>query len=396
MIRLKSGGEVRGKVLNDRNAQTSDLSIRTVAGALVTVPREQVEFVARRSMLYEEYELKSRLTPNTVEDQWSLAEWCVEKRMMRQREIHLERILELDPENASAHQGLGHVQRNGAWTTHEQDMLARGYVKYRGRFITPEEKLLLDNSEEDREQQLAWYEKIRVWSTWLTGRYDGPRKKAIAELKDLNDPHAVPALQNFFGENTNRDVRIVYIQTLGQIASPEAVNALVDLAVGENDQGLRIRAIEQIPPEADDQAAQALVGYLQHDDNLVVRRAASALKSLGDHKAVPYLIEALVTTHKYRYAVDAPAVGVTLGPGGATSGLQPPLLPPGIEAGLRTGLIPPENVIPPQSPVSIKQWRTVRVDQQNREVLEALQEITQVNFGYDERTWKLWWMSQNS
>lgn len=396
LVRLKTGGELRGKVLNERESEAGNVSIRTVAGALVTVPRKQVEFVARRSMLYEEYELKARLTPATVEDQWSLAEWCVANRLMRQRDIHLENILELDPENAAAHQGLGHVQRNGSWTTHEEDMLARGYVKYRGRYITPEEKMLLDNSQQDREKQLAWYEKIRVWSNWLTGRYDGPRQKAINALADLTDPHAVPALQNFFGDKTNRDVRIVYINTLGQIASAEAVNALIELAVSEDDQGLRIRAIDQIPQEANAQAAQTLVSYLQNDNNLVVRRAASALKSLGDSQAVPYLIEALVTTHKYRYAVDAPAVGVTLGPGGVTSGLQAPLLPPGLEAGLRTGLISPENIIPPQNPVSIKQWRTVRVDQQNPEVLEALNEITQVNFGYDERTWKLWWMSQNS
>ena len=113
LVRLKTGGELRGKVLNERESEAGNVSIRTVAGALVTVPRKQVEFVARRSMLYEEYELKARLTPATVEDQWSLAEWCVANRLMRQRDIHLENILELDPENAAAHQGLGHVERNG-------------------------------------------------------------------------------------------------------------------------------------------------------------------------------------------------------------------------------------------------------------------------------------------
>ncbi|MCA8985782.1 MAG: HEAT repeat domain-containing protein [Planctomycetaceae bacterium] len=397
LVKLKTGGELRGKVVSDEQRAPREVSVRTVSGAMVTIRREDVEFIARRSLTYEEYELKARLAADTVAAQWELAEWCVSQRLMQVRERHLERIVELDPENEAAHKALGHQLRGGKWTTHEDYMLSRGYVRYRGRYITPEEKLLLESSQADREKQLAWFEKIRVWSNWLSGRYETQRQLAIEQLKTVDDPHAVPALRNFLEEHAAREVRIVYINTLSQIPFPDATVALAHLAVFDADQGIRLRAVNTIPEQATGMAAGEFIGYLRHADNLVVRRAGSALKQLGDQQAVPYLIEALVTNHKYRVAVEHPAVGVTLGPGGmVTPGVQPPLLPPDLQAALLTGYLSPESIHPPPNPAGAKQWVTVRVDQQNPEVLEALREITQADFGFDKRTWKLWWMAQNS
>ena len=396
LIRLKSGGDLRGKILPETLTDARELSVRTVTGALVTVSREQVDFITRRSLTYEEYELKARLADQTVAAQWELADWCVSRRLMPQREKHLEAVLELDPENAQAHKALGHVLREGRWTTQEEDMLARGYVKHQGRYITPEEKSLLENSQLDRQLQLAWYEKLKIWSNWLTGRYEKQRQQAIDELRQIDDPYAIPALQNFLAEQPDREVRLIYIATLKQIAAPEAMIALVKMAVLDGDQGVRAQAREAIPEDQSGQAVGELIAYLQHSDNQVVRRAGSALRSLGNQKAVPYLIEALVTSHKYRVAVERPPVGVSLGPGGQVGGLQPPVLPPELYGALMTGMISPDAIIPARTPVRIQHWKTVRLDQQNPEVLEALREMTQVDFGYDKRTWKLWLMSQKS
>lgn len=397
LVKLKSGGELRGKVISDSQRASRELTVRTVTGALVTVDRDQVDFIARRSLPSEEYELRARLAADTAESQWELAEWCVSQRLIPQRERHLQRIIELDPDNEPARKALGYQRRGDQWSTHEEHMLSMGYVRYKGRYITPEEKQLLENSQGEREQQLAWYGKVRLWSNWLGGRNDSNRQQAVEQFKGLNDPNAIPALKNFLAEDPSRDVRIVYINTLRQMQHPDATTELVRLAVLDGDQGIRQRAIETIPTPHTGLATGELVQYLKHGDNPVVRRAGSAIKQLGSQQAVPHLIEALVTNHKYKVAVERPRVGVSLGPGGAVGpAAGGPILPPDLHAAIMAGIIPPESIVPPRTPAASIQWVTVRVDQQNPEVLEALREITQVNFGYDKRTWRLWLMSQNS
>jgi hypothetical protein len=64
-------------------------------------------------------------------------------------------------------------------------------------------------------------------------------------------------------------------------------------------------------------------------------------------------------------------------------------LPPEIEAGLLTGQLGGVIVNQPFQPQRTRTV-TVRQSHQNPEVLEALKRITGENFGFNERTWKLW------
>ena len=50
----------------------------------------------------------------------------------------------------------------------------------------------------------------------------------------------------------------------------------------------------------------------------------------------------------------------------------------------------------PNQPPKPKRKMVVKRDHQNAEVLTALQRITGKNFGYDERTWRLWWNAEKS
>ncbi len=394
LVRLKSGGEIRGKIITGPQDQGLYVVVRTVTGSVVTVFARDVDFETRRPYSYEEYELKSRLLPETVEAHWEMSEWCREQHLSRQRDLHLEKVIELDPENEVAHRALGHIERDGEWTTLEQHMIDQGYVKFRGRYITPEEKLLLEHSREERERQKEWYSKVAMWSGWLTGRRDSQRELALKNFREITDVSAIPSLQRYLGEQESRDMRLLYIEILEQIPSPQATSALVKMSVLDGDQGLRLRSVEKIAANQRHLAVAEFIQHLRDEQNVVVRRAASGLKQLGSEVAVPQLIEALVTTHAYRIKVPNPTVGVSMGPGGAVSSGTRVVLPPDIEAGLLTGAIDPANIHFPGA--NSFRWETVRVNQQNPEVLDALQTLTDVDFGFDERTWKLWWMSQNS
>ena len=395
LVRLKQGGELRGKIVTNANEVGYRVCVRTVTGAIITVHKKDVEFETRRPLYYETYELKSRLVPETVEAQWEMAEWCREQRLKRQQEIHLEKMLAIDPDHEVAHRLLGHVERDGKWASLEEHMLDQGYVKHRGRYITPEEKMLLEHSQEERERQSEWMAKASLWASWLTGRLDKQREIALENFRGIDDPLAIPGLQRHLGEQENRDLRNLYIETLSQINDSSAISALVRMGVFDGDRGLRMRAIEKIPENQTNFAVAEFVQHLRDSQNVVVRRAATGLRTLGSSKAVPQLIDALVTNHSYRIKVPNPTTGVSIGPGGAVSSGGGSILPPDIQAALLTGVMSPDNIILPPGAQSFH-WETVNIAQQNPEVLEALKSLTSVDFGFDERTWKLWLLSQNT
>ncbi|MCA8987674.1 MAG: HEAT repeat domain-containing protein [Planctomycetaceae bacterium] len=396
LVKLKNGGEIRGKLVTTAAEQSRSVSVRTMSGAIVTVSTLDVEFQAKRPLTFEEYELRARLVPETIEDHWELSEWCRENHLSRQREAHLEQMIVLDPEHEIAHRALGHIQRDGVWTTLDDHMTRQGYVKYRGRYITPEEKQLLEQSREERDQQRNWLAQVNLWTDWLEGRRDDQRQQALQHFKEINDPSAIPALQRYLAERPERNYRELFLEVVGSIRGQAATAALVKMAVYDGDSGIRHKALTSIGPGQSDYAVAEFINHLHADENIVVRRAASGLKELGGQKAIPQLIEALVTNHAYRVQVPNPTVGVSLGTSGlANSSSSIPVLPPDLQAGVMTGMIPPENIHLPRSNRSFH-WQTVRIDQKNPEVLEALRELTDADFGFDERTWRLWWLSQNS
>jgi hypothetical protein len=92
-----------------------------------------------------------------------------------------------------------------------------------------------------------------------------------------------------------------------------------------------------------------------------------ALKEMGDPTAVGDLIDALVTTHKYKL------------PGGNPGQISTTFTPNG-PGGLSVGGNRPTIVSRQLS---------------NRPVLEALVSLTGVNFGFDKGKWKAWYAAQH-
>ncbi|MFG0333410.1 MAG: hypothetical protein ACF8TS_08625, partial [Maioricimonas sp. JB049] len=133
--------------------------------------------------------------------------------------------------------------------------------------------------------------------------------------------------------------------------------------------------------------------------NDVVCRAADALGLLGDRRVVPNLIDALVTEHKYKVRVPVKS-GVSFGttPSGDVGMIAPGstygTLPPNVEGLLRTGQLP--YGVQVQSPMKPQRYRTitVRKEHRNRQVLAALQKITERDFGYSRRDWQVWWAAE--
>lgn len=399
IIRLKSGGEIRGVIKEKSVRSAPQITITTLIGATVVVNQDEIEFVSRRSLIVEQYESRAKLTPDTVKAQWDLAEWCLQNRLRNQRETHLQRIVELDPEHADANRGLGHSLHDGEWMTRDEYMSSQGMVKYHNRYVTPQELELLQKSDSQLKAEQEWFGKVRLWLGWITGRNDQRRGKGLASFKTIVDPNAVPALSRNMREHTSPQLRAFYVVTLKQISGEEVVKPLVWQSLFDASTEIRYESLNAIPEDHYKEAREQYVAELKNDLNLIVRRAGIGLLRVGNQTVIPDLINALVTKHRYRVPVDdlSNTITASTGSGVSMSGSGVPV-PPQIAAMLATGQLPygvqiddsrsgrPKN----------KKMVTVKYDHKNNEVLSALQRVTGEDFGFDERTWELWWNAKKS
>ncbi len=395
LIRLKSGGELRGEIPFEKGATSGpEVTITTLTGTQVVVAQDQIEFVTRRPLKFEEYETRAKRTPITIEAQWKLAEWCREHNLRSQRKAHLDHIIKLDPDHEKAHYGLKHTKVDGVWMTREERMTSQGYVKHKGKWMTPQEVELTEKTEAEREREEKWFQQVHLWKYWLTGSHAGRSRDALQTLRELKNPDAVAALVKNFQDEEDKRLRSMYVAILANIPGPKPVAALVTQSLHDVDYEIRYASLNSIKPEQYEAAVPLYIRELKNSVNAVVGRAGQALGRMADDRAVPQLIEALITTHQYQVRVPVPgSPGFLANGGGMTNGGVS--LPPQVAIGLRTGQYNGVIINQPQTPQQTKVV-TIEREEQNREVLEALQKITGKNFGYNERTWKLWHAAQKN
>ncbi|WP_417847647.1 HEAT repeat domain-containing protein [Thalassoglobus sp.] len=397
VIRLKNGGELRGQLEGIAKAEDAPVLMRTLSGALVEVERSEIDYVQRRNQVLEEYVSQSRAVDRTVEGHWALAEWCRTRRLKEQRLEQLELVLELDSDHKEARRGLGHVQHHGEWMPREEMMAQRGYVKHKNKWITTQELALIEKNTQQREAELVWYPKVRVWLGWITGNDAYRRNEGSKAFESLQDVDAIPALAKLMATHENLSVRILYIRVLGNMPGQRPVKALLDRYLFDNSEAVWRQALASIDSDQEPTAIPQLISALRNDSNDVVQRAAAALGEMGSEEAVPALISSLVTTHKYKIQVpDSQPISF-----GSTAGGRVGMMNPGqvsgttaneLQALARLGQLPHgAQVIPFHNVPKNMKTVTLRVDIKNHAVLTALEKITDKNLGFNERDWHLWW-----
>ena len=240
-------------------------------------------------------------------------------------------------------------------------MAARGFVRYRGMWRTLQEIELIERADRVNLAQKEWTIRLER----LRKRLDDPRQAeaAVEEIREIADPFAVPALATAVGKERMPRVRADYVEALSHIRGPEAMTALVSVAVDHADPETRILAAERLVEISPGMAAQAIAGALGGADNARINRAAEALGRLGSASAsaVGPLIDVLETEHM-----------MVVGGGAAEGSTTATFTPSG--GGLSMGGGP-------------KRQKT-RV--QNQRVLEALVKITGENFDWNTAAWRAW------
>lgn len=386
VVRLKSGGEVRGTLNSRPNAET--VEVETLDGIIVSLDRDRISAIVVRSLDAERYVERAREIDDTVDAHLELAEWCRSHRLRNERLDEFRAVLRLDPTHEEAHQALGHVLHEGTWITRDAKMLADGFVKVGRRWVTPAEAALMEKIDEESEQAKAWFPKALELKRRLNTPFLLAARPVLDEVASNDDPTALAAWLRTFGDHPVPAVRVAMIVAISKMNSVSAIQPLAKFAVEDSDAGVRQAAVMAMPAQHRDLAVRAVAEWLENEENTFVLRAAEAIETLGDDAATIQLVRALETAHWQVVQEVDPTPSFSVGGGDIGFGTPNIIYPQDLGTG-QTGLIGP-IAAPPRV-----RTKRIRVAVRNAEVLRALIATTGQNFGYDERRWMAWWRRSN-
>ena len=388
VFELANGGQIVGQLLNAEEPLRTHYEIKTPLGIRLKLERTQVRRVVHQRPVEEELaELRSK-SPDTAEAQWALAEWCREQNLNKDRQTHLQRILELDPEHLDARRVLGYSKINGTWMTQADRMTDNGYVFYRGQWRLPQQVELLEQKDKQERAEKEWYRKLKMYRSWLE---DKRQMQAVQKIKDIDDPYAVRGLSEYMKEEPNWQVRKLYAEALGNIHTNSALEAMVIRTLVDVNDEVRYTCMDYFD-EKNPELVAMYIRALRSKDNVIINRAAEGLKKLNHPAAVGALIDALVTEHKFKVTTGTPGGGMSMsfanpsaGAGASAIGPNPGGLPSmGGSAGGLNGFSAGSST------------KIYTQQAQNMRVLEALVALTNQNFQFNVDHWKLWLQQQKS
>jgi hypothetical protein len=182
---------------------------------------------------------------------------------------------------------------------------------------------------------------------------------------------AVKGLALGLRNDQNAQARTLFVAALGRIDAPEAGRAMAIASVYDSSEEVRLTCLDQLQTKKRPEVISYYVGKLRDKNNEIVNQAAIALGRMKDPSAIGPLIDALVTSHKFKIqqtgGPNSTSGSFGIGPGGRPGG-----------AGLSAGT----------KPTSITR------NLQNQAVLDALVAITGCNFNFDKQAWWHWYKGQ--
>ncbi len=418
VITLRGGGKVRGKVVPNVREGSDRVTVLPEKGRTPLVfHKEQVVGVTAEPGPLDEYLVRRDRASMTAEAQFELGLWCEGHTLHDLARLHYEAAVGHDGSFAPAHRKLGHLLHEDRWLTADELREAQGLVRYKGRWISRNEKEEREAREASVAEQASWARRIRLLRQAVVA--GGPEDRVVEarrQLTAIREPAAIAPLVRILGEE-GAPLRTLLDRILGEIPDDEAAGALVGRVLREADPEVRPVTMEELQRRTGPIVLTGLVRALGSDRPEVVNRAAWALANLDAVAAVPKLIPALVTV---RYKVvwmptesphsdgiglrfgSVPAVPGVGGGGavGATGGSMAvptgPVVGPGsvgfgassfpfpgygtTGVGIGGGGSGSRGPIPMRVPFSY----------QNAEVLSALVRMTGHDFGYDRAAWRNW------
>ncbi|WP_425616303.1 HEAT repeat domain-containing protein [Anatilimnocola sp. NA78] len=367
VLTLETGGIVEGDWLNHDEQPLTHYRVRTTAGVTISLQLTQVRHAVRQQSAAQEYQQLLPTYRDTAEDQWKLAEWCRMQQLPAEKNVHLLRVIELEPEHAQARRALGFALVDRQWVLPAEAKRKDGFELYKGRWRTIQEIELLETAAKRELAEKEWLQKIRRWRKEL----DTDRAREAAEqLAQIQDPVAISPLVAVLKQDPNRRTKMLFLDVIGAIKDPTAVQALVQVSLQDIDEEIFHYCLEKIIKLNPPHIADAYIKALKDTNNIRINRAGIALGRIGDRSAIAPLIAALVTMHSQTVGPTGRGAGDTISQSFNTSSQ------PGVSGNSFRANEGPKTYI-------------YRV--QNQHVLDGLTKLAGgTSFGYDVRAWQYW------
>lgn len=365
---LNNDGQVQGEEIKVPGTPANQTVIRTSSGGQVTLEKNQIKQIIPQPAAEAEYERIAPTFADTVDDQWRLAEWCRTHSLPKQRRIHLERVIALDPNHKPARAALDFAQIDGRWVHPDDLKRQKGFVFYNGAWRLPQEVELLEENRKETQAESDWRNKMNRWRKMLD-KHPERANQLHDELAKITDPAAVSALALLVSNERQRDVKIEIVEQLLHIGTPAAMHVVVERTMDDSDEEVRLTAMDRLVAANHPEVAPFYIAALRSSDNARINQAALCLGMLHDKSAISPLIDVLQTTHRHVEQEGTPGqISTTFGtgPGNNRTG------------GMSVGGQP----------------KVISETLQNQQVLSALMAITGVNFQFDQRAWRAWYVGQ--
>lgn len=207
-------------------------------------------------LTYEEAAAQSQLQPrlaeyrqqrekaiDTVAGQLALANWCQRNRLEEQERAHLSRVVELSPDHAEARQRLGHLLVNGEWLSADQR-------RAEAERATAQRKAVAD-----------WQPTLREIARNLE-RGALQRQAAEVKLRQINDPAAIPAMEQVISPVSEPAAKLV-VETIAAMSQHEASVALARQAVFSPHDAVRELACEKLQSRPHEEFVPQLLSTLR-------------------------------------------------------------------------------------------------------------------------------------
>ena len=373
---LKNGGRVEGEWVNREDKLAREAIIKTAEGEIaIAVNSIQERTIVRPAMV--EYEQRAAKIPDTVEAHMALAEWCRKNFLADRVKVHLERVIELSPDHAEARRKLGQRLVNGQWMTREEEQKRKGMVRYKGKWVLPQEVDLLNRKEEIDQAEKDWFKRLRQWTEMADSINEDKSAAGKAQIAAIHDPHAIKAVLKFYENERKLDLRLLFIKVLGGIDGVESLGSLVKYSLLDKNEDIRLACWETLAKYRGDnrlKLTNLYVAALKSKDNDEIQRAAIGIRYVPHPGAVGPLIDSLITEHVYTItppgASGAGSINSTFDKSGRGGN--------GMGGGLAVNSQP----------------KRVRKTIMNQEVLGTLVQLSGVDHGFDEKAWKRWYAAQ--
>jgi hypothetical protein len=139
-IVLRGGGEIQGKVIADpRKPDTVQVLLLKGRNPL-TFQKQQILQVIPKASPLDDYVVKKQQVSATATAEFELGLWCERNQLTDLARAHYEAAIEHDKMYEPARKKLGHVQHGSQWLSQDEVRQVQGLVKYKGRWITEEER----------------------------------------------------------------------------------------------------------------------------------------------------------------------------------------------------------------------------------------------------------------